>query len=289
MIYLLLILLGLALGSFINAFVWRLHEKAELREKSLELRKTNKQADSDLRSKIQDLSIVNGRSMCVNCHHVLAWYDLVPVFSWLSLGGKCRYCKKPISMQYPVVEVATSLLLALSYAAWPYALDSLAGYVLFGVWAIILVLLIALFLYDLKWMELPTELVYVTLVLSAVFVGISYVEFEKSGILLESVIGSAALGGLFWVLYQVSKGKWIGGGDVRLGFAMGLFLGWQKALLGLSLAAYIGTVIIVIALIIGKYHKRMKLPFGPLLIAGWYISFLWGQGVIDWYLRLIGL
>ena len=70
---------------------------------------------------------------------------------------------------------------------------------------------------------------------------------------------------------------------------MGIFLGWQKTLLSLSAAAYIGTLIVLIALVLGKYKKQMKLPFGPLLIAGWYISFLWGQSIIDWYARLIGI
>jgi prepilin signal peptidase PulO-like enzyme (type II secretory pathway) len=153
----------------------------------------------------------------------------------------------------------------------------------------ILMLLAILFLYDLYWLELPTEVVYQLGIVSMVFVALHAVDAGNWLGVVSGAIGSLLLGGLFWLLYQISAGKWIGGGDVRLGFAMGLFLGWQQAFLGLSLAAYIGTFIVLIAVAIRRYKRRMKLPFGPLLIAGWYISFLWGQSVIDWYSRLIGL
>ena len=268
MIIILLVLVGLALGSFINALIWRMHVNQTTKQK---------------------LSIANGRSMCPNCKHQLAWYDLIPVISWLTLGGKCRYCKKPISIQYPVVEIIFSALLVVSYLWWPYELGSLVSWVLFSLWVVMLVLLVAMALYDIKWLELPTELIYLLGIVSTMFVGVMVVDQEKTQLLLSSVIGAIGLGGLFYILYQVSKGGWIGGGDVRLGFVMGLFLGWQQALLGLSLAAYIGTLIVVVAVVVGKYKKRMKLPFGPLLITGWFISFLWGQQIIDWYLGLIGI
>jgi len=146
----------------------------------------------------------------------------------------------------------------------------------------------SLLVYDLKWLELPTEWVYTAGIASVVFVGLSLANGQELAVLRDGIIGAFVLGGLFWCLYQVSSGAWIGGGDVRLGFTIGILLGWQKAIFALSVAAYIGTVIVFIAIVLGKYKKRMKLPFGPLLIAGWYISFLWGQDVIDWYLRLIG-
>ena len=103
MVWVIIILawLGLCAGSFVNALVWRLHEQ-----------KRSKKAD-------KKLSILNGRSMCVHCRHELTWYDLIPLFSWLLLRGKCRYCKKPISWQYPIVELATAAVFVLSYIFWP--------------------------------------------------------------------------------------------------------------------------------------------------------------------------
>lgn len=272
-LYIFVALIGLAFGSFINAFVWRLHELDKKKSKF----------------KKQDLSITKGRSMCPECGHQLSWKDLIPLLSWLTLKGRCRYCKKSISAQYPLVEVTTSMAFAVSLYAWPLQLSSVADYLLFCFWCASLVIMISLSVYDLKWMILPTKLVYASGVLAIVFILVlTYVQGDSS-IILSSTIGSIGLGGFFWLLYQISDGKWIGGGDVRLGFVLGGFLGWQKAIVGVSLAAYIGTFIVIIAIFLGKYHRKMKLPFGPLLIAGWYISFLWGQSLIDWYLRLIGV
>ena len=103
MYILIIFILGLCFGSFINAFVFRLHEK------------TNKQYSNI------NLSIVNGRSICPNCKHELIPLDLVPIVSWLLLKGKCRYCSKSISAQYPLVEFTTALLFLCSYIYWPYA------------------------------------------------------------------------------------------------------------------------------------------------------------------------
>src|SRR3989344_6490262 len=125
MIVAILIVLGLAFGSFVNALVWRLHEQEE-RAKSKEQRRKKGKAKntaklsshtSVLSSK--DLSILKGRSMCPSCKHGLAAKDLVPVLSWLTLRGKCRYCHKPISIQYPLVELITATLFVISYLLWP--------------------------------------------------------------------------------------------------------------------------------------------------------------------------
>lgn len=277
--YVYVFIFGLLFGSFINAFVWRLYQQEKLR---------SSKKPKNLAAAKREFSILRGRSMCVDCHHTLAWYDLIPVVSWLSLRGACRYCKKPISLQYPVVEVITAILFTLSLYAWPYSLGSIGSYMQFGIWLTLIILWVSLALYDIKWMILPTHIVYTAFAGVSVFVAVTA---YLNGItaITSALLGSLGLGGLFWLLYQISQGKWIGGGDVRLGFVIGALLGWQKALLGLSLAAYIGTVVILIAVVAGKYRRNMKLPFGPLLLAGMYISFLWGQDIIDWYLRLIGL
>src|SRR5690348_8244818 len=115
MIVLLLGALGLGLGSFVNALVWRLHEQ-ELAEEEPK----HKRAKGKARQlSAKELSIVSGRSMCPDCHHELAPQDLIPVLSWLWLRGKCRYCSKPISWQYPLVELVTAALFIVSYLSWP--------------------------------------------------------------------------------------------------------------------------------------------------------------------------
>lgn len=264
---------GLALGSFVNALVWRLHEQTKTQNKI----------------SLQSLSVVNGRSMCPSCTHLLAWYDLVPIFSWLSLRGNCRYCKKSISRQYPIIELCLAVLLPLSLYYWPYILQTTLSYIVFVLWIPIVVLLVAASLYDIKWMELPNRLLYPLAGLVVVQQILLAVEQHKGGTFISGLIGGIIVGGFFWIIYQISGGKWIGGGDVRYGFVMGLLLGWQKALLGLMVASYAGTIVVVILILIKKYHKKMKLPFGPFLISATYISLLWGQYFIDYYKRISGL
>src|SRR5665213_1631023 len=127
MIIVVLIVVGICLGSFVNALVWRIHEQAkETRRKKPD------------QAYLKQLSISRGRSMCSACHHELAVKDLVPVLSWLSLGGKCRYCRKPIP-DNPLVELATSLLFVASYLWWPLELSSTAQISQFGLWLLLVV------------------------------------------------------------------------------------------------------------------------------------------------------
>lgn len=267
-----LILIGVAFGSFVNAYVWRTHQQLGNKKKSQK----------------KHLSILNGRSMCVRCQHALAWFDLIPVISWLLLRGRCRYCQKPISWQYPVIELAMGTFVALSYSYWPYNLESIQDHAVFFVWLVLLVFGLALSLYDLKWMLLPNSIMYPFIGVSLIFAVLLAAVQNNGAIVSSAVLGGLGFGGLFYLLYQLSKGRWIGGGDVRLGFALGFILGWQKSIVGLILAAYLGMAIIIILLLLGRYRKSMKLPFGPLLLAGTYTALLWGQQAIDWYLKLSG-
>ena len=275
MIYVLLGVLGLALGSFVNALVWRvrMQDKGGLKKK-----KPSK-----------DLSILRGRSMCVHCKHSLRWIDLIPVISWASLKGRCRYCKKIISWQYPVVECVLAILAVGSYLFWPYELSSWGSWFTLITWVISLVPMLALVIYDIKWMEMPTRIIYSLNGIAVIFIGLMAYDLKSWGIVTSSITGSILLGGLFWMIYQISGGRWIGGADVRYGFTMGALLGWQGAVLGLALASYLGTALIIVLIAIGKYHKKIRIPFGPFLISATYITALFGQQVINWYKSLAGL
>lgn len=268
----LLFLAGLALGSFANASVWRMYQQAQKKQ-----------------SKNKELSILHGRSLCERCGHKLSALDLIPVLSWIWLRGRCRYCKKSVSWQHPVIELVNGALFVISLYYWPFSLGSFLDYVLFGLWSIAVTIGLALVIYDLKWMILPTRLIYLFGVAGLSYAAVIAIITDDLSLLSSSIIGCAAFGGLFYLMYQISKGRWIGGGDVRLGFALGLLLGWQKSIFALTLAAYLGTLVIIILMIIKKYHKKMKLPFGPFLLSAAFIAVIWGQSVIDWYLRISGL
>lgn len=271
MFIVILIVFGLAFGSFINALVWRIHEQS---------RPKKKRVASD-----SDLSISSGRSMCPHCQHVLAWNDLLPVVSWALLRGKCRYCHKPISAQYPFVELITAGLFTASYVFWPFSLGGMVNYLLFGLWLVCLVMLVALAVYDLRWMLLPNRIVFPLTAVSVVYAGFSAVVADdpKQSILL-SVVSLLIAGGIFYVLFQISAGKWIGGGDVKIGFALGLLLGLpQFAFLMLFLASIIGIVFSLPAIIFKKAGLKGQIPFGPALIGATVVVKLFGASIITWY------
>jgi prepilin signal peptidase PulO-like enzyme (type II secretory pathway) len=273
MISIILILLGLCFGSFVNALVWRIHEQS--------LPKKKRAANN------KELSVTTGRSMCPNCLHTLAWYDLLPVVSWLSLGGKCRYCHKPISWQYPLVELATAGLFVFSYSFFPSKVYGLSSTVIFSLWLIMLVGFMALAIYDLRWMILPDRIVFPLQVLAVLYILTNFVISRGDWhVLSNALLGFLCSAGLFYVLFQVSKGKWIGGGDVKLAVVLGLLLGGaEEALLMIFVASVLGSVIGIPLLLTKKTNLQGKIPFGPLLITATIVVYLFGASVITWYKR----
>lgn len=274
MIIAVLILLGLCLGSFVNALVWRVYQQ------SLPVSK---------RPKKTDLSITKGRSVCIHCHHKLEAIDLLPVISWLMLRGKCRYCHKPISWQYPLVEISTALIFVGSYLFWPSDIKTIGEMLIFGLWLAIVVSLMALIVYDFRWMILPNRIMIYTLYL-AVFYEVANVlvssDFSK---ITQSVLASIVGGGLFMGLFYLSNGRWIGGGDVKLGFVLGLIAGTPLfACLMLFTASLLGTLFALPTIALGPGSLKTKIPFGPFLIAGCVVAVLFGQQITDYYIELIG-
>ncbi len=279
MVILILLILGLCFGSFVNAFVWRHYKQAELKEQLAEGKKSKKKAELTA----DELSITKGRSMCTHCHHELAAKDLIPIVSYLWLRGKCRYCGKKIE-DSPLAELVTPLLFVISYLAWPHNLSG-EGLVLFGLWLIFLIGFVALILYDLRWFLLPHSIVMPLIGLAFLQVLLqSFVWGQGIRSLLMALLGALVIGGLFFVLYTVSKGRWIGGGDITLGVLLGLLVGGvPEALLVIFLASFIGTLIAVPLLATGKADRTTHLPFGPFLIVAGIVVVLWGSRVLDWY------
>ena len=270
MLIIVFIILGLAFGSFINALVWRIHEQSQAKN-------PNKQ-----------LSVINGRSMCPYCRHTLGVKDLIPVLSWLSLKGKCRYCQKPISWQYPVVELVTAGLFVVSYLMWPLELDA-RGITALAFWLVLLVGLIALAIYDLRWMLLPNRIVIPLIVIAISAVLFDALLFDGGWSSLQQALWGALFGGgLFYLLFQASQGKWIGGGDVKLGFLLGIIVGgpWE-ALLLIFIAAVLGSVVGVVLVITKNLKLSQRMPFGPYLILAAIIVQLFGAELVKWYQDLL--
>ena len=273
---------GVIFGSFINALVWRLREQGKgRRAKGGGQRAEGK--GQRAKSREQSLSILRGRSMCPRCKHALVAKDLVPVLSWLSLNGRCRYCKKPISVQYPLVELVTGLLFVVFYLGWPFSLSGLhLVWFLYGL--VYIVFFVALAVYDFRWFLLPDKLVFPLIAISASQVLLTSVWQGSLGALWMPLVGAALYFGLFWGLYQLSDGKWIGGGDVKLALALGLITGSPlKAMLALFIASLLGTLVSLPQILGGKRGLKQHIPFGPYLLTGAFVVMVWGERLVSWY------
>ncbi|MDI6783091.1 MAG: prepilin peptidase [bacterium] len=280
-----LFLFGLAIGSFLNVCIYRIP---------------------------LNQSIVKPRSHCPNCNNLIAWYDNIPLLSYLILRGKCRHCKEPISIRYFIVELLTGILFVL--VAWQFG-----GLNFVSITYIIIVgCLIVITFIDLDHFIIPDVITYplmiLGLVISLILVYMPTQEFlinhEMSGPfslnagrlypLYNALFGLVIGGGILLLIGTTAK--WIlkkeamGGGDVKLLAAMGTFLGYKLVLLILILASFVGSIIGAIVLIQAKRKEATAtpfghyIPFGPYLAIGAVLALIWGNDIINWYfMHLLGL
>ena len=251
LIYLSIFVFGLIFGSFLNCVIYRLHSGE---------------------------SFLKGRSFCPNCQHILSWPDLIPVFSFLILKGKCRYCHKPISLQYPLVELATGTVFLLIF--WNLE---------FGIWDLLFRLLISCFLiiifvYDLKHYIIPDQVIYPAIVIAFLY-NIYQFTIDNQQLTINNFLSAFGAAAFFLTLVLISHEKWLGWGDVKLAFLMGLFLGWPKILVALFLAFFIGAIVGVALIILAKKTLKSEIPFGPFLVSGTFLALFFGQKILDWYLN----
>ncbi len=224
---------------------------------------------------------VKGRSECDYCHKQLTWQDLIPLFSWLSTSGKCRYCKKKLGYSYPLTEFVTSIAFAVSYLAWPYGFTRF-GIFIFAIWLVMVTLMVSLIIFDLKWYLLPDKIVFTLIGLATCSKLIQVFYFNDSsrlrGILLGAAVGSL----IFYFLYAISSGKYIGGGDVKFGLFFGILLASPfKSLLVISIGSLIGTILILPSLLRKKTKMTTQVPFGPSLIIATALVYLFGDKLVD--------
>jgi prepilin signal peptidase PulO-like enzyme (type II secretory pathway) len=212
----------------------------------------------------------------------------VPLLIWLLLGGKCRYCHKPISWQYPLVELLTAGLFIFSYCFWPVKISG-QEITVFLLWLGIMVVLMALAIYDIRWRLLPNILVYPLIVLALASLLVTVIaNIDPAISTLEAAgWGMLIIGGGFYILFQLSKGEWIGGGDVKLGAILGIIVGGPlSSILLLFLASVSGTIYTLPFIVTGEAQRKTRIPFGPFLILAAIITRLFGQSLISWYKRL---
>lgn len=246
-------LLGLAFGSFLNVVVDRMviHEK------------------------------ITGRSYCDHCRKILTPLDLMPVVSYLILGGKCRYCKRKISLQYPAVELLTGIVFA---AVFYFQVNG--GQVNFlNIFYLLLVsfLMVVTFVFDYKYQLIPTTLVFGVSLFSLFYNFFTL----NSALFVEHVLAAFLAATFFGAIVLLTRGRGMGSGDIVLAFLIGMVLGLKPMILAVFLAFLLGSVVALVLVTIGRKRFRQTIAFGPFLVVGFYLSLFWYPQIIDWYVALL--
>lgn len=246
LIYTYLFILGLVLGSFYNVVGLRIPEKQ---------------------------SLIKPRSHCPKCKRTLTALDLIPVFSYLFLRGKCRGCGSIIPTFYPIMELSTGLLFILAFYTYGITGELLVALTLIS-------LLVIIFVSDFVYMVIPDKVLLF-------FVPLIVIEriFIPLHPWWDPLVGAVAGFSLLFLIALLSRGG-MGGGDIKLFFVLGLVLGLKLTLLAFFLATLIGAIYGVIGMIVGRFKKRQQLPFGPFIAIGSLLSYFYGNSIIEWYLQI---
>lgn len=249
--YVVFSVLGAIFGSFANVIIYRLPKEE---------------------------SIVKPRSYCYSCKTPIKWYDNIPIFSWFILRGRCRHCKAKFSFRYPLVEIITAVLFALSYhyagISW-----TLLEYLIF-----VFGLVVCTFI-DLDHMILPDEFT-----LSGIVIGLVGAALNPQRQFLDALFGVLLGGGFLWgmayVYYLLTKNEGMGGGDIKLLAWIGALLGWKAIPFVIMSSAIIGSVVGLIAARKQNAGLKTVIPFGPYLALGAILYLFGGETIALWYLDL---
>ncbi len=261
MIYLILFIFGLCIGSFLNVLIYRLP-----REEKIGL----------------------SRSFCPHCRQMIPWYDNIPLLSYILLGGVCRYCKGRISFRYFFVELLTACLLCLLW--WCFGAESPLVVAAYGV--LVCLFIVATFV-DLEFLIIPDVINFAGigcgLIFAALYPPLLQANSWWQG-LYRSFLGVIIAGGVLYLIavsasYLLKK-EAMGMGDVKLLAMIGAFLGWPWALFTIFTSSLLGTLAAVVLLALGKASLKGKIPFGPFLCLGALVSLFWGPEIVHWYLNL---
>jgi len=261
--YIAVFIFGCCIGSFLNCAIYRMeHQKR----------------------------FVKGRSFCPKCKHKLSCCDLIPILSFLILKGRCRYCKQKIAIQYLIAEIATGLLFLLIFN---FQFSIFNEFSIFQFLKLLYLLSVAcllevIFIYDLKHYIIPDRLVFPAIGLAFLY---QFFLFLNCKLKIENLTNLALAilvsSGFFFLIWLISRGRWLGFGDVKLALFMGLFLGWPNILMALFFAFISGAIIGLILIVLQKKKMKSEVPFGPFLVAGTFFALFLGEKIFNWYLSFI--
>lgn len=257
-----LFIFGAAVGSFTSVAIYRIH--------------SNKKG------------IFLGKSACTSCNTELKAFDLIPLISYLTLRGKCRYCNKEISYMYPFLEFLTGAIFALLFLKFPF-LDSqlafsgtsLGMYLLYSFFTFVLIFT---FFYDLHYLKISDEIL-----LPAILVAfISTLAVPLTPHFFDALIGAGIGAAFFGLQFVVSRGTWVGLGDLRIGALMGAILGWKLTIVALFISYLIGSFVSIFIIARKRKFSGVRIPFAPLLVTGTFITIFFGEEIMKWYLSTLG-
>jgi leader peptidase (prepilin peptidase) / N-methyltransferase len=261
MIYLFSFIIGSFVGSFLNCLIYRIE--------------------------VGD-SFVKGRSYCPNCKKNIEPKDLIPIVSFFILKGRCRNCSEKISFRYPLIEVITGIVFVfIIYSQRDYLL-TFNGLIEAIFLLIIFSLMIVITVYDFKHFIIPDGATIS--IIGATLAWHLFLVLNKTVFLsniLPFIFSGLAVSGFFLLIFIISKGNWIGFGDVKLAIFIGLFLGFPNVLVGLFLSFTLGAILGIGLILVRKKKLGSEIPFAPFLILGTSLAFFWGENILNWYLNLI--
>lgn len=238
-------ILGTIVGSFLNVLIYRLPKKIE---------------------------VIFSRSFCPECGHKLGFFDLIPIFSYIFLKGKCRYCGAKISILYPFVELLTGIFFIISFIYYGFSIYYLKFIIFSSILTVISII-------DLKTMEIEERTLYFGLL-----IGVVFFLLEKNYV--NTLLGIIIAPVIFFLIIIFSKGG-MGGGDFTLSFLFGLYLGFPKIIPWFFLSFLIGFFPAIYMLITKKATRKTPLPFGPFMAISGIITFLFGNQIIRFYFNLM--
>lgn len=290
MIGAILFIFGLAVGSFLNVVSLRY--------------------DPDSEKSIFSMKPIGGRSHCPHCRHILAWYDLVPIISFLFLFGKCGYCHHKISWQYPIVELISggiALLPLYFYKIYNLSALSAVGEPMTLYWGLIAIWISAFFIFllisiiDFRWTIIPDELNIALGGLGLARIALLYY-FDKFDAVMGTFLGGYAqifglregvllnhlIAVMFGILFfgtiiYITRGRGMGMGDLKLSAALGLLLGWPDILITILLSFILGSIYSIFKIVFGHLHLKDAVPFGPFIVLAAAVVLFFGEELLRVY------
>ncbi|HEX3076747.1 MAG TPA: prepilin peptidase [Lachnospiraceae bacterium] len=242
--YITIFLYGIIIGSFLNVCIYRIPRKE---------------------------NIVTTPSHCMNCGYQLKWYDLLPLLSFIQIKGRCRSCKTKLSLQYPLVELCNGVLYIIIFLANGFHIESV-------LYCLATSTLLVISFIDFKTFEIPPMCNLIIGVLGIIELGLHIGDWKLY------IIGFFAVSTFLLLIFWITKGRGIGGGDIKLMAAAGLLLGWKLVIVAFLWGCILGSIIHILRMKISR--EENVLAFGPYLSMGVFLAMIYGEQFIDWYLRL---